>query len=98
MHTRLILALLSSLLLAGQASAGLITVSTVVVGGYDYGGNYTGEIPVGRGALTWANRSTITLPAGQTTGLGPVVDFWSSNLVSVPATPMQLSVEISDGP
>ena len=95
MHARFLLALLSSLLLVGQASAGLITVITEVAGG-----NYTGEIPVGGlGTLTWATGSPVrlTVPAGQTTGSGVVLDFFSSNVVSVPATPVQLDVEVWDG-
>jgi hypothetical protein len=94
MHARFLLALLSSLLLVvGQASAGLIMVFTEVAGG----NGYTGEIPVGGGTLTWVSPPvSVTVPAGQTTGSQVVLGFWSSNVVSVPATPVQLSVDVWD--
>ena len=91
MHARFLLALLSSVLLVGAASAGPITVLSEV------GGQYSGEISVGRGTLDWFKQSTITMLAGQTTGSETVLGFWSYNLVSVPATPVQLYVEVSDG-
>jgi hypothetical protein len=94
MQARFLLALLSSLLLVvGQASAGLIMVFTEVAGG----NGYTGEIPVGGGTLTWVSPPvSVTVPAGQTTGSQVVLGFWSSNVVSVPATPVQLSVDVWD--
>jgi len=83
MYSRLILTLLSSLFLMGQASAGLISVSAEVAGGNDYGGVF----PVGTGSLSWAS--------GQ--AYSPALVFWSQNLVSVPPTPIQLSVQVWDG-
>jgi hypothetical protein len=79
MHTRFVLALLSSLLLVGQASAGMIAVFTEI---YSAGGNNTGQIPVpGLGnwaTLTWGTSPgpTVTVPAGQTSASQAVVGFW----------------------
>ncbi len=109
MHTRFILALFSSILLMGQASAGLITVSTVVAGGNQVpvlGGNYYGEIPVGGlGNLSWVSGSDpMVIPAGLTVGYNNDVAQFSMQFSnqyqmvgSIPATPVQLSVQVSDG-
>ncbi len=76
MHKRFLLALLSSVLIVGPASAGPITVFTEI---WSAGGNNTGQIPVsGLGnwaTLTWGTSPgpTLTLPAGQTSVLQAVV-------------------------
>jgi hypothetical protein len=108
MRTRFILALLSSILLVGVASAGPITVLTewgdstfiFATPGPDYA------------QLVWGGPGpTVTVPAGQTTasqvvgGLFPIMQFsnlaqyqaQSSKIVSIPATPVQLYVKVWDG-
>jgi hypothetical protein len=86
MHTRFILALLSSLLLMGQASAGPITVFTEVWSGSGdntvRGPGLGGEIPVGGlgnwAALTWGSGTgpTVTVPSGQATASQVIGGFW----------------------
>jgi len=109
MHARLILALLSSVLLVGAASAGPITVFTEVAGGNQVpvlGGNYYGEIPVGRlGNLAWGSGSDpMVIPAGLTVGYNNSVAEFSmqfsnqyQKVGSIPATPVQLNVQVWDG-
>jgi hypothetical protein len=80
MHGRFLLALLSSVLLVGPASAGPIAVFTQVS---EAGGNNSGEIHVGGlgnwAILTWGSGPvgpTVTVPADRTTASQPVVGFW----------------------
>jgi hypothetical protein len=80
MHGRYLLALLTSVLLVGPASAGPISVFTEV---WQAGGDNSGQIPVsGLGnwaTLTWGSGPVgpvVTVPADQTTASQPVVGFW----------------------
>jgi PEP-CTERM motif len=86
MNERFLLALFSSVLLVGPASAGPITVVTSV---WEVPGSNSGEIPVpglGNWALLTWDRPTADIPAGniggvtvavgQTSASGPAVGFW----------------------